>query len=286
MPRDSKPAPTRRVCFVTGTRAEFGLMRSTLTTIAAHPSLTLQLIVTGMHLDRSRGRSLNAIVADGWRVNAVVPWARGSGSPVANAISTGKAISNIAAALSRLRSDVALVVGDRVEAFAAASAGHISGKLVAHIHGGDRALGLVDDSLRHAITKLSHVHFPATEQSAARVAALGEDAWRIVRAGSPGLDDLRNGTAPWAEVAAAFGGLERRRYALLLLHPQTTDPRAERACADWLIERTQKVGFDKIVIVYPNNDPGSQGIARAWDSIRRDPRCLLVRNVPRDLFLG
>jgi GDP/UDP-N,N'-diacetylbacillosamine 2-epimerase (hydrolysing) len=286
MPPERKAAPTRRICFVTGTRAEFGLMRSTLTTIAAHPSLTLQLIVTGMHLDRSRGRSLKAIVSDGWRVNAVVPWAKGNGSQRDTAIATGTGIANIAAALSRLRSDVVLVVGDRVEAFAAASAGHISGKLVAHVHGGDRALGLVDDSLRHAITKLSHVHFPATRQSAARVVALGEDAWRIFRAGSPGLDDLKKGTAPWKEVAAAFDGLQRRRFALLLLHPQTTDPRQERTTANWLLDRTRRAGFDKIVIVYPNNDPGSQGITRAWDGVRHDPRHLLLRNVPRDLFLG
>ncbi|HWE02646.1 MAG TPA: UDP-N-acetylglucosamine 2-epimerase [Tepidisphaeraceae bacterium] len=286
MPPERKAAPTRRVCFVTGTRAEFGLMRSTLTAIADHPSLTLQLIVTGMHLDRSRGRSLDAIVADGWRVDAVAPWAKGDGSQAASAIATGKAVANIAGAISRLKSDVVLVAGDRVEAFAAASAGHLSGKLVAHVHGGDRALGLIDDSLRHAITKLAHVHFPATQASASRIAGLGEDRWRIFRTGSPGLDELKNQAAPPAEVTAMFDGIERRRFALLLLHPQTSDPRRERRFAERLLDRVRAGKFEGVVIVYPNNDPGSDGIARAWDAIGRDPRIVLRRNLRRPIFLG
>src|SRR6185437_6526184 len=160
--------PQRRVCYVTGTRAEFGLMQSTLRAIVHHPLLQLQLIVTGMHLDRSRGRSVDAIRRE-WKFDAIVPWPRGSGDETANAIATGKATAHMAALFEKLNTDVVLVAGDRVEPFAAATAGHLSGRLVAHVHGGDRALGLVDDSLRHAITKLAHVHFPATKLSADRI---------------------------------------------------------------------------------------------------------------------
>src|SRR6476619_7563748 len=124
-------------------------------------------------------------------------------------------MAGIARALERLESDVVLVVGDRVEAFAAAAAGYVSGKVVAHVHGGDRALGQVDDSLRHAITKLAHVHFPATRQSAERILRLGEDRWRVHRAGSPGIDGIvelatRETTVP-------------KPYALLVLHPTSAD---------------------------------------------------------------
>src|SRR6202035_4459685 len=146
--------------FVTGTRAEFGLMRSTLVAIAAHPRLELQTIATGMHLDRARGHSIDAIRADGWHVDRIVPWdAKRASTPPGSARCTGSAMAGIAAALEELDSDIVLVVGDRVEAFAAAAAGHISGRVVAHVHGGDRAAGQVDDALRHAITKLSHIHF-------------------------------------------------------------------------------------------------------------------------------
>jgi UDP-N-acetylglucosamine 2-epimerase len=100
------------------------------------------------------------------------------------------ATARLAGAYSKLNPDIVLVVGDRVEAFAAATAAHLSGKIIAHVHGGDRALGQVDDALRHAITKLSHIHFPATQESAQRIAKLGEEKWRIRCVGSPGIDGI------------------------------------------------------------------------------------------------
>src|SRR5205085_3946625 len=132
---------------------------------------------------------------------------------------TGDAMAGLARAFEELQSDIVLVVGDRVEAFAGAAAGHVSGRVVAHVHGGDRAAGQVDDSLRHAITKLAHVHFPATRQSEQRLLRLGEDRWRVHRVGSPGIDGIKAAAAAWPAVRAAFPGLERRKYALVVLHP-------------------------------------------------------------------
>ena len=166
----SKIRNPKSVCFVTGTRAEFGLMRSTLLAIRAHPRLRLQIVATGMHLDRSRGYSLDSIRTEGWTVDRVVPWKpAGSRTPTGTAKNTGVAVAALAGAFEELQSDVVLFVGDRVEAFAAAAAGHLGGRAVAHVHGGDRAAGQADDSLRHAITKLAHVHFPATAGSERRV---------------------------------------------------------------------------------------------------------------------
>jgi UDP-hydrolysing UDP-N-acetyl-D-glucosamine 2-epimerase len=158
----------RRICFVTGTRAEFGLMESTLRAIRKHPKLQLQIVVTGMHLDRRHGNTIRSIER---KIDATVPWRAATGSPLDTARATGRAIESLAATFDRLNSDVVLIVGDRVEAFAAASAAHISGKIIAHVHGGDRALGQVDDSLRHAITKLSHI--TSLRQSRARGALRG-----------------------------------------------------------------------------------------------------------------
>src|SRR5690606_19384704 len=109
---------------------------------------------------------------------------------------TARAMAGLADAFANLDPDVVLVVGDRVEAFAAASAAHLAGRIVAHVHGGDRALGQADDTLRHAITKLAHLHFPATPQSAARLRKLGEDSWRIHRVGSPGIDRIIDDAEP------------------------------------------------------------------------------------------
>jgi GDP/UDP-N,N'-diacetylbacillosamine 2-epimerase (hydrolysing) len=276
----------RRVCFVTGTRAEFGLMASTLQAIRRHPRLRLQIVCTGMHLDPAHGRAVDAIHAQGWRVDAEVPWPAADGSPPHTARATGAALSGLAETYQSLRADIVLVVGDRVEAFAAAAAAHVSQIPVAHVHGGDRALGQIDDSLRHAITKLAHVHFPATKQSADRLKRLGEDPWRIRRVGSPGVDGIRAAAASRSDLAAEFPGLVHRRFALLVLHPSGPEEATEHRRARMVISAVRQSGFDKTIIVYPNNDPGSAGIVRCWESLPPGPGLVVRRDVPRRLFLG
>ncbi len=275
-------------------------MRSTLAAIRDHPLLELQIIATGMHLSAAHGKTICNIRAEGWTVHATVPWpssrtnsasenradnkgvrypyfAAGRGSPVfeetTTAAHTGRAMAAIALALDRLQSDIVLVAGDRVEAFAAAAAGHIGGRIVAHIHGGDRALGQVDDSLRHAITKLAHLHFPATVASKNRILKLGEDPWRVHRVGSPGID----GIAEEARVVGTGFG----RFALVVLHPTDGDEKIERQRAAKLLGCVRRIGFDSIAIVYPNNDPGSAGIIRCWE--KSDEH--VFPNVPRATFL-
>jgi UDP-hydrolysing UDP-N-acetyl-D-glucosamine 2-epimerase len=276
---------SRRICFVTGTRAEFGLMDSVLRRIKSDRRLSLQILATGMHLDRSRGQSIQAIGADGWTVDRIIPWRTSSQSQTATAIAMGKAIAALSQAFEDLRSDIVLVTGDRVEAFAAAAAAHLSGRLVAHVHGGDRALGLVDDSLRHAITKLAHIHFPATVQSAKRIEKLGEERWRIFRAGSPGLDGIRAAAATRGQVHDEFPSLFPRRFALLVLHPQSPRDADEAKIAKTVLSSVRAAGFPQMVIIYPNNDPGSDGIARTWDAME-EPDVITCRNLSRNLFLG
>jgi UDP-hydrolysing UDP-N-acetyl-D-glucosamine 2-epimerase len=144
----------------------------------------------------------------------------------------------------------------------------------------------VDDSLRHAISKLAHVHFPATAQSAARLLRLGEDQWRIHRVGSPGIDGIRQAAADWEAVVAECPGLARRRYALVVLHPIEPDIAAEERRADDLLSATLVAGVDRAVVVYPNNDPGAEGILRRWDLAASDHRCLVKANLRREIFLG
>lgn len=280
-------APVRRVCFVTGTRAEFGLMRPVLRAIQAEPHLKLQLVATGMHLDPAHGRGADAIRDEGWTVDRIAPWEAGSGRDrVTTARNTGQAVSNLAGVFADLRSDVVMVVGDRVEAFAAASAAHICGLVLAHVHGGDRAAGQVDDSLRHAITKLAHVHFPATRQSARRLRRLGEDRWRIHAVGSPAVDGIVQAAAPLAQVEQVVGPLTSRRYALLVLHPVDADEQVERARAELVFGAVSAMPYEQIVIIHPNNDPGSRGVAGFWDELPPDPRVRIHRDVPRSIYLG
>lgn len=267
----------RRICFVTGTRAEFGLMVRTLHAIQSHPDLQLQIIATGMHLASRHGSTFKDIALD-FKIDRLVPWPATGKSQTELAISTGKATAALAKALAKLKTDIVLIVGDRVEAFAAASAAHLSGKIVAHVHGGDRAAGQVDDSLRHAITKLSHIHFPATKASASRIAKLGEDKWRIRRVGSPGVEAITSQAARVHPMPEPF--------ALLVLHPQDASDLVERKRAKLVFGAVERIGFPNIVIIYPNNDPGSRGIIRCWDSLSQNRRVVLHRNVRRDTFLA
>lgn len=270
----------RRICFVTGTRAEFGLMQTTLLAIAAHPKLHLQIVVTGMHLDRRHGESAKQI-EDKWKIDATVPWSK-SDAPTDRAAATGAAITDLARTFAKLKPDVVLIVGDRVEALSAAVAGHLSDIPVAHIHGGDRALGQADDSLRHAITKLSHFHFPATKYSAQRILKMGEDAWRIRTVGAPGIDGIK-GSAAKAQ-AVDYPNLHAGKFALLVLHPTDPDATIEYRNAKRILAETLRA-MPQIVIVHPNNDPGAAGIARCWDEVN-DDRAIIARDLPRDVFLG
>lgn len=275
----------RRICFVTGTRAEFGLMRSVLCALRAHRKLQLQLVVTGMHLDRRRGRSIDEIRRQGWTIDATVSWDSSDDSPIAQARQTGLAVARLARVYQKLASDVVLVVGDRVEAFAAASAAHVAQRLVAHVHGGDRAEGQVDDALRHAISKLAHVHFPATADSALRLVRLGEDRWRIFRAGSPGNDDIRSAATSTAELLNHLPGLQPRRFALIVLHPVDARDAVEFRNAQQVLRAVRSAGISQAVVVYPNNDPGAAGIVRCWVQNQTDIEILLP-DVPRPTFLG
>jgi UDP-hydrolysing UDP-N-acetyl-D-glucosamine 2-epimerase len=270
----------RRICFVTGTRAEFGLMQTTLRAIAEHPKLKLHIVVTGMHLDRRRGRSVK-LVADRWKIDALVPWSK-SDLPKDRAAATGAATAELARTFAKLKSEVILVVGDRVEALSAAVAGHLSDLPVAHIHGGDRALGQADDSLRHAITKLSHIHFPATKNCAQRLGKLGEDAWRIHQVGAPGIDNIKRIAAQ--APANDYPNPRAGKFALLVLHPVDPDDSIEYRNAVRILSETLRAA-PQVVIVHPNNDPGAKGIARCWDEVKED-RVIAVKDLPRQVFLG
>ena len=188
-------------------------------------------------------------------------------------------MAKLADAYHELDSEIVLIVGDRVEAFAAASAAHISGRIVAHVHGGDRALGQIDDALRHAITKLAHIHFPATKQSARRILKLGEDRWRVHQVGSPGIDGIIG--------EAVLGhGLNPRSYVLLVLHPIDADEKMEYRRARLTLQAIQRAGGRSVVIIYPNNDPGSDGIIRAWEVSKPSNSITIHQNVARPTFLG
>jgi len=252
--------------------------------IDRHPRLELQLVVTGMHLLRKFGHTIDRIRADGWKIDAQVRMQSGQDRAYSEGEATGRGIVGIARALRRLRADVVLVVGDRMEAFAGAAAGACSRTLVAHVHGGDRALGDMDDSLRHAITKLAHIHLVATQDAARRVRRLGEEPSRIVRTGAPGLDEIlaiRKPPAAW--LRETLGWDRVRDYAMVVQHPWGRTAEQERRDMLATLSAVAAAGLSG-VILYPNSDPGHSGIIEAIRK-RVPGHWFVARSLDRTTFI-
>ena len=182
---------TRKICVVTGTRAEYGLLYWLMREIQDDPGLQLQLVATGMHLSPEFGLTYKQIEADGFTIDAKVEMLLSSDTPVGIAKSIGLGVIGFADALARLNPDILVVLGDRYEIFAAAQAAMTAKIPIAHIHGGETTAGAMDEAMRHAITKMAHFHFTAAEPYRRRVIQLGELPERVLNYGAPGLDNLR-----------------------------------------------------------------------------------------------
>src|SRR5437899_1916023 len=202
---------TRKICIVTGTRAEYGLLYWLMHAIKDAPDLTLQVLATAMHLEDAFGHTVDVIRSDGFRVDAEVPMQLTSDTPMGIAKSTGLGTIGLAEAFDRLRPDIVVLLGDRFETLAAATACALLRIPIAHIHGGEISEGAIDDVFRHAITKLSHLHFVAAEPFRSRVIQMGEAPARVFTVGAPGLDNLKRLKLPTrAELAQRLGlDLER-----------------------------------------------------------------------------
>lgn len=258
----------RCIAVLTGTRAEYGILLPVLRAIQAHPRLCLRLIVAGMHWQRVFGSTAGRIRADGFRIAARVPCAAAGDTRAAAALAAGSAVRGCARALLVLRPELLLLLGDRPETLAAAFAANLCGVPVAHIHGGE-ASGHVDDVLRHAVSKLAHLHFPATQRSARRLRALGEAAWRVTVCGAPALDTMRTAVLPEAAVVRRRYGLPAGgKFALVVQHPVAG---AERVAARQLrqtLAAVRAAGLPALVI-YPNADPGARAMIAALRPVAR-----------------
>jgi len=181
----------RKICVVTGTRAEYGLLYWLMKEIQNDLDLELQIIVTGMHLSPEFGLTYEHIEKDGFHINEKVEMLLSSDTPVGITKSIGLGVIGFADALAHLKPDIIVVLGDRYEIFAAAQAAMIAKIPIAHIHGGEITEGAIDEAMRHAITKMAHFHFTAAEPYRKRVIQLGEVPDRVLNYGSPGLDNLK-----------------------------------------------------------------------------------------------
>lgn len=253
----------RRIAVLTGTRADYGLLRGLMRAIDADPALELRVIVTGTHLVDTFGRTASEIEADGLPVAASVPIWSGDDSRVVVAADVGKALPSFAEALVALEPDALVVLGDRLEAFAAAAAATILSVPVAHIHGGELTEGAMDDALRHSITKMSYLHFVSTEEHRRRVVQLGEDPGRVHFHGAPVVDALPEiDLLPRAEVEARFGIRMPEPTALVTFHPAVMDVAAPAELLEELLAGLLAVDGLHVVITGSNSDIGTADVRR------------------------
>ncbi len=212
----------KTICLVTGSRAEYGLLRPLIDEIISEASFTLQLLVTGSHLSPEFGLTYQEIEADGYDIDEKVEIVTSSDSPVGICKSMGLGLISFSEAYARLQPDLVIVLGDRYEIFSAVSAAHISRIPVAHLHGGEVTEGAFDDALRHSITKMSHFHFTSTEVYRQRVIQLGESPDRVFNVGAIGLDNIRcMKLLSKIELEASIGFKFNRRNLLCTFHPVT-----------------------------------------------------------------
>jgi GDP/UDP-N,N'-diacetylbacillosamine 2-epimerase (hydrolysing) len=214
--------PTRKICVVTGSRSEYGLLRCVMQCLKADPGLELQIIATGMHLSLEFGLTFREIEKDGFRIDRKVEMLLSSDTTLAMAKSTGFGLGGLAVALDDLSPDIVLVLGDRFEIFAAASAAHLLRIPIAHIHGGEVTEGAIDDALRHAISKLSQLHFTSTETYRNRVIQMGEQPDRVFCFGAPGIDAIASlDLMTREELGKSIGFVLGERFLLVTFHPVT-----------------------------------------------------------------
>ncbi|MBL8964269.1 MAG: UDP-N-acetylglucosamine 2-epimerase (hydrolyzing) [Phycisphaeraceae bacterium] len=270
----------RKALVVTGSRAEFGLLRPVMRAIDAHPGLELLVIAAGSHLI-SPGLTYDDVKRDFSIADSVPMQVAGRVGRPDDAEAVGRGISRFTRSFTGLDPDWVVVLGDRIEAFAAAAAAAIGGWPVAHLHGGDRAEGVHDEALRHAITKLAHLHLPATAQSAQRIIRMGEPESRVRIIGSPAVDEL-DAIEPLSDAEYASLGSPT---VLMLMHPVGRHDEAEEWSAEAVIEALRRVGRHPAAIaLHPNHDPGRRGVLRAIQA-GFDPGRVLS-HLPRDRFVG
>jgi UDP-hydrolysing UDP-N-acetyl-D-glucosamine 2-epimerase len=249
-----------RVVVVTGTRAEYGLLAPLIARLRHDPLFDCRLIVTGSHLDRRHGLTVREIEADRVPIAARVPLNQRGDDGAAVAEAMAAAVRGLSRAYSRLKPRLVVVLGDRFEAFAAAAAALPLRIPVAHLHGGEATEGVWDESLRHAITKLSHLHFAAAPQYAARLKRLGEDPRRVFLVGSPAADRLRElPRLSRRELEKSLGLTLKSPLIVATMHPVTLS--ADRGLSE---SRALLAALAKtpgtIVLTAPNADAGGRAI--------------------------
>ena len=279
----------RKIAVFTGTRAEYGLLYWLLKDLQQDAEVELQLLVSAMHLSPEFGMTYQQIEADGFTITEKVEMLLSSDSAVGTAKSIGLGVLGFADALERMKPDVLVVLGDRFEALAVAQAAMILRIPIAHIHGGEITEGAYDDALRHAITKLSLLHFTSTKAHRNRVIQLGEHPIRVFNVGAIGLDHLqRSKMLSLAELSASLKFNLEQPYFLVTYHPVTLASEPAKASFESLLRALDAFPQHQIILTYPNADDGGREIIPVLEAYAKQQptRVLAIPSLGHQRYLS
>jgi GDP/UDP-N,N'-diacetylbacillosamine 2-epimerase (hydrolysing) len=246
---------SRKICVVTGTRAEYGLLRPAMERIRATEELELQVIATGAHLSPEFGNTYRDIESDGFRIDRKVEMLLSSDTPTGVAKSMGLGLIGFGEALQQLRPDLMLVLGDRYEIFSAVAAALVARIPVAHVHGGETTEGAFDEAIRHSITKMSHLHFVAAAEYRERVIQLGEQPERVFLVGGLGVDNIKRlQLMGRAELEASLNFKLGPRNLLITFHPVTLENATSTQQMAELLAALDELDDAHLIFTMPNAD--------------------------------
>ncbi len=275
----------RKVCVITGSRAEYGILAPVMRAIQSSKRFRLSVVVTGMHLMPEFGYTIKEIQRDGFSIDAKIDMSHTQDEGKAMAEAVGRGVSKLAGCFDKLRPDLVLTVGDRGEVLAAAVVANYMNIPFAHIHGGEVS-GHVDGIVRHAITKLAHIHFPATPKARERILKLGEEPWRVIVAGAPSLDRiLRNHMTSKQTLLKKYSIDPNQPLGLLVQHPVHTQMRE----AGEQIQTTLQAIVDlklQTLVVYPNADAGGRAMIKVLERFKKHPFLKYYKSIPHADYLG
>ncbi len=279
----------RKIAIFTGTRAEYGLLYWLMKSIQNDSDLTLQVIVTGMHLSPQFGETWREIETDGFTIDAKIEMLLSSNSAVGVVKSMGLATVGFADALSRLQPDLLVILGDRFEALAIAQAALIMNIPIAHIHGGELTLGAYDNSIRHAISKMASLHFVAAEEYRRRIIQMGEEVANVFNVGAPGLEHVANVERLSFDAFARDIEMPLQQpYFLVTYHPVTLDKNSSETAFESLLAVLDDMPDHHILFTYPNADNGGYTIIQMIERYcqRNNERAFAVKSLGYKRYLN
>ncbi|MBR2858215.1 UDP-N-acetylglucosamine 2-epimerase (hydrolyzing) [bacterium] len=269
----------RKVLYVTGTRADYGLMHETLELLNNDENIQLDIVATGMHLMGEFGYSVNEIKKDNFNLH-IVNQTFLKDNEQSMSLFIGNLINDLTKLMSRLKPDIVLLLGDRGEMLAGAIVASYLQIPIAHIHGGDVS-STVDDSTRHAITKLSNIHFPATELSASRIKQMGENQDNIFVVGAPGLDSIIKSKDNVDEDYLKEKYNISKDFVLVLQHPVSLEVENSANQIEQTLNAVKSTDY-QVILVYPNADAGGRAMIDKINEFDVDA----YKNIPHDDFIG